>query len=383
MLTVGSQQGLPVHPQRRRAHGPALPPEQRPGKLSVLGQGGVGVSFPVGKELRLAAETFGHLHIHGRHPAPHRSDRTSAPRSTGPAVRSGSPSGASSASPATPPATIPGCCGASRSDRIWRCSSAATAGGGEVRGTVQFRAADGGVDATPPQPIVVYLTGFRQPPLADAPAISQKDKTFLPDLRVIVAGQSVQFTNDDPFVHNVFSTSTARDFDLGSARATRDADGELPQPRAWWTSSATSTSRCTPTCWCYPTAPSPASEPTEHSSSVTFPPGRHPAACLGTADRALRDGGGGRRGPAHARSSSCCDLGSSTPRTSTSSGGPTRSGPATRHDHLGRGWVTSTRTRSPGTSAARAPRPSGSGWPSTSTAARPAASWSSRWSAPW
>lgn len=92
---------------------------------------------------------------------------------------------------------------------------AASAGGGEVRGTVQIRAADGGVDTTLTQPIVVYLTGFRQPPLADAPAISQKDKTFLPDLRIVVAGQSVQFTNDDPFVHNVFSTSTARPFDLG------------------------------------------------------------------------------------------------------------------------------------------------------------------------
>ena len=35
------------------------------GSTSVLGQGGVGVSFPVGRELRLAAETFGNLHITG------------------------------------------------------------------------------------------------------------------------------------------------------------------------------------------------------------------------------------------------------------------------------------------------------------------------------
>jgi plastocyanin len=92
---------------------------------------------------------------------------------------------------------------------------AAASAGGEIRGTVTVTAADGGTEVTPPQPIVVYLTGFKQPPVGGEPVISQKDKTFLPDLRVIVAGQSVQFTNDDPFVHNVFSTSTARTFDLG------------------------------------------------------------------------------------------------------------------------------------------------------------------------
>ena len=45
---------------------------------------------------------------------------------------------------------------------------AAAAAGGEIRGTVIVSAPDGGVEANPPQPIVVYLTGFRQPPLPDA-----------------------------------------------------------------------------------------------------------------------------------------------------------------------------------------------------------------------
>jgi hypothetical protein len=36
-----------------------------PGSTSVLGQGGVGVSFPVGRELRLAAEAYGNLPITG------------------------------------------------------------------------------------------------------------------------------------------------------------------------------------------------------------------------------------------------------------------------------------------------------------------------------
>jgi len=106
---------------------------------------------------------------------------------------------------------------------------AAAAAGGEIRGTVKVLAPDGGVEATA-QPIVVYLTGFRQPPLADEPVISQKDKTFIPDLRVVVAGQSVQFTNDDPWVHNVFSTSAARRFDLGQPGPHETRTVSFPDP---------------------------------------------------------------------------------------------------------------------------------------------------------
>jgi hypothetical protein len=39
--------------------------ETSPGNFSVLGRGGLGISFPLGKEWRLAAEFFGQLPIHG------------------------------------------------------------------------------------------------------------------------------------------------------------------------------------------------------------------------------------------------------------------------------------------------------------------------------
>ncbi|HET9156040.1 MAG TPA: hypothetical protein VFN91_05195 [Myxococcaceae bacterium] len=107
---------------------------------------------------------------------------------------------------------------------------AAAAAGGEIRGTVLVAAPDGGVDTPSTQPMVVYLTGFRQPALPDSPVVSQKDKTFIPDLRVIVAGQSVQFTNDDPFVHNVFSNSTARQFDLGQPGPHETRTVSFPSP---------------------------------------------------------------------------------------------------------------------------------------------------------
>lgn len=66
--------------------------------------------------------------------------------------------------------------------------------------------------------VVVYLTGFSQPPPPGTPRISQKNKTFIPDVLPIVVGQSVEFTNEDNLVHNVFSTSKARPFDLGKPR---------------------------------------------------------------------------------------------------------------------------------------------------------------------
>jgi plastocyanin len=67
--------------------------------------------------------------------------------------------------------------------------------------------------------VVVYLIGFNQSPPADVPRISQKNKTFIPDILPIVVGQTVEFTNDDNIIHNVFSTSKARTFDLGKPRA--------------------------------------------------------------------------------------------------------------------------------------------------------------------
>jgi plastocyanin len=66
--------------------------------------------------------------------------------------------------------------------------------------------------------VVLYLTGFTQPAPAGMPRISQRNKTFIPDVLPIVVGQSVEFTNEDNLIHNVFSTSKARPFDLGKPR---------------------------------------------------------------------------------------------------------------------------------------------------------------------
>lgn len=66
--------------------------------------------------------------------------------------------------------------------------------------------------------VVVYLTGYTEPPPAEVVRMSQRNKTFLPSVLTVVAGQKVEFTNEDVVVHNVFSRSRARNFDAGKNR---------------------------------------------------------------------------------------------------------------------------------------------------------------------
>jgi plastocyanin len=47
------------------------------------------------------------------------------------------------------------------------------------------------------------------------PQLAQKDQCFVPRVVVVAAGGTVDFPNQDPIYHNVFSVSTTRRFDLG------------------------------------------------------------------------------------------------------------------------------------------------------------------------
>lgn len=46
--------------------------------------------------------------------------------------------------------------------------------------------------------------------------VAQKDKKFSQKSLTLKVGDSVNFKNEDPFVHNVFSLSDIKTFDLGS-----------------------------------------------------------------------------------------------------------------------------------------------------------------------
>ena len=103
---------------------------------------------------------------------------------------------------------------------------------GAVSGRVEFQAAPprqvvsrypspgGAVQRSiDPIPTVVYIDG----PVAGAAAwprparavIVQKDLRFSPSLQVVPRGSSISFPNEDSDLHNVFSYSKAKRFDLG------------------------------------------------------------------------------------------------------------------------------------------------------------------------
>jgi plastocyanin len=68
-----------------------------------------------------------------------------------------------------------------------------------------------------PVPMVAFLEGAMGPREAPArhPRLAQHDTSFVPPLVVVPVGTTVDFTNQDPFFHNVFSYSTPKRFDLG------------------------------------------------------------------------------------------------------------------------------------------------------------------------
>jgi plastocyanin len=66
--------------------------------------------------------------------------------------------------------------------------------------------------------VVVYLESVPDAgprPAAAVKQIQQRDLAFLPELTVVVKGETVEFPNQDKVFHNVFSLSRAARFDLG------------------------------------------------------------------------------------------------------------------------------------------------------------------------
>lgn len=101
-------------------------------------------------------------------------------------------------------------------------STGALAGEGGLRGTVKLVALlpDGSRQPLPDaSKAVVYVPDFDQEAAEKRGGrIEQKNKAYVPDVLPVVKGQSVEFVNDDPLLHNVFSNSTAagpRGMDLG------------------------------------------------------------------------------------------------------------------------------------------------------------------------
>ena len=104
----------------------------------------------------------------------------------------------------------------------------AHADGGRVVGKVTVTEADGKAATAD---VIVYIVGYSEPGAGNASArVAQKGRKFVPDLVAITVGESVSFPNLDSFLHNVFSQSSARKFDLGSFKKGDAKEKDFPNP---------------------------------------------------------------------------------------------------------------------------------------------------------
>ena len=107
-------------------------------------------------------------------------------------------------------------------------SSVAAAPAGSVAGKVTVTEADGtpAVSAE----VIVYVVGFNEPAGTEQVIVKQKGRKFVPELIAVTLGGKVSFPNEDAFLHNVFSQSSSRKFDLGSFKKGEAKTKEFPSP---------------------------------------------------------------------------------------------------------------------------------------------------------
>lgn len=69
-------------------------------------------------------------------------------------------------------------------------------------------------------------------PLTKPAQILQNDATFTPEVTAVTVGSTVQFINNDPFFHNVFSLTPGARFNIGR-RPTGDVYSQKIPPLSW------------------------------------------------------------------------------------------------------------------------------------------------------
>ncbi len=89
----------------------------------------------------------------------------------------------------------------------------------DVTGSVQVVHAKAGASKRSDANVVIWLVPSDGLKIALHPSTSlklvQKDKRFSPHVLIVPVGSSVEFPNEDPFFHNVFSLFNGKRFDLG------------------------------------------------------------------------------------------------------------------------------------------------------------------------
>jgi plastocyanin len=90
---------------------------------------------------------------------------------------------------------------------------AAPVAAGTVKGEVQLLD-KGGRPATDVTDVVVYVDGAKAKTAPAKATMTMKGKNFIPRVIVVPVGATVEFPNEDPIFHNVFSVSGENRFDL-------------------------------------------------------------------------------------------------------------------------------------------------------------------------
>jgi len=83
---------------------------------------------------------------------------------------------------------------------------------------------------------VIYLVPLdgASPTMRPTPkAIAMHDREFVPRLHVVTPGSRVSFPNEDPFRHNIFSTTPGAVFDLGLYPGGQSKDAPFNRPGAY------------------------------------------------------------------------------------------------------------------------------------------------------
>jgi plastocyanin len=107
----------------------------------------------------------------------------------------------------------------------------------ELRGRIDLVAKDGKGKArgSDPTQAVVYFVATATPPHApkvpeSAYRLVTHHKEFAPHILAVPVGSRVQFPNQDPILHNVFSVSPGNAFDLGIYRSGPPKEKRFEQP---------------------------------------------------------------------------------------------------------------------------------------------------------
>ena len=105
-------------------------------------------------------------------------------------------------------------------------SSLATAG--DIVGRVDLTE-KGGKKATDLSDVVVYVESSKARPKAGKEVVTMKSKSFTPHVLAVGVGTTVEFPNEDPILHNVFSVS-GEGFDLGLYKRPKSGSRTFEKP---------------------------------------------------------------------------------------------------------------------------------------------------------